>query len=216
MHSSPTMPSEPKSLPPPRTGEDAWVRQTVRSFQQHEQREAAYQRLFQTYFPAVRRFFARKGLGAEDCLDLTQETFLRIYKGLGDFRGDSRFDTWLYRVARTTHLKHLRHRKAGKRDGEEVSADGLEEGGGSPFIDRPRQLRRVLSEERRRALMTAIQGLPDQGRRCLLLYVERDLKYREIATVMNLSIETVKVHLFRARKRLRETLGDDFMEELDA
>jgi len=59
-------------------------------------------------------------------------------------------------------------------------------------------------------LRSAVEQLPEQMRKCLTLRIDQELKYREIATVLRLSPETVKVHLMRARQRLREELGDYF------
>lgn len=69
-------------------------------------------------------------------------------------------------------------------------------------------LDQALRSERREVLRRAIEELPDQMRRCTELRVYQDLSYREIAAVMRRSIETVKVHLFQARKKLKESFGD--------
>src|SRR4051794_29414749 len=81
------------------------VEQAVRRFQAGENRQEAFRFLYETYFRAIERFFSRKGLPPEDCLDLTQETFLGIYKGLDGYESRQRFTGWLYRVATTTYLK---------------------------------------------------------------------------------------------------------------
>lgn len=194
-----------------------WLSEAVERFQTEEGRgrEEAFRALFRTYFPAVRRFFARKGLAAEDQLDLAQETFLRVYEGLGSFRGEARFDTWMYRIASTTYLKHLRRGRAGKRSGEEIAEEALEDSGRTLFTEPPGQLTDLLAGERRRRLVDAVALLPDQQRRSLLLYVQQGLKYREIAVVMQLSIQTIKAHLFQARQRLRRELGEGFLEEIE-
>jgi len=74
----------------------------------------------------------------------------------------------------------------------------------------------LLRQERARLVRTAIDQLPEQMRRCLVLRVYQDLRYREIAAVLRLSPETVKVHFFQARRRLHRELGDYFGEELPA
>ena len=73
----------------------------------------------------------------------------------------------------------------------------------------------ALDHERSRLLREAIERLPEQMRKCLMLRVYQDLKYREIAVVVRLSIETVKAHLFAARRRLQQELGDYFHDALD-
>lgn len=179
----------------------------IDAFQAGEDREDAFRVIFDAYFPAVRRFFARKGLPPQDCLDLTQETFVGIYRGLGRYRREARFETWLFKIATTAFLKKLRAGATGKRRGEEIAADDLALG--EPAMAAPGdQLARVLDGEARARLRAAVAELPEQMRQCMTLRVYHDLKYREIAAVMRISIETVKVHLFQARKRLRERLDD--------
>jgi RNA polymerase sigma-70 factor, ECF subfamily len=78
------------------------VERAIRRFQEGIDREGAFRFLYETYFRAIERFFARKGLSPEDCLDLTQETFLGIYKGLDGYEHRQRFAAWLYRAASST------------------------------------------------------------------------------------------------------------------
>ncbi len=193
----------------------AAVEAAVARFQSRTDREESFRWLYQTYFPAIERFFARKGIPPEDCLDLTQETFLGIYRGLDVFRSDARFETWLYRVATSTYLKSLRTGATAKRKGRSVPLDdGLasEAALGSPAD----QLEGVIEDERAQAMAAAVRRLPDQMRKCLTFRLYQQLAYREIAEVMKLNIETVKVHLFKARKRLKEDLHEYTLEELDA
>jgi len=192
---------------------DAGVAEAVSRFQSGIDREESFKRLYMTFFPAIRRFFARKGMSSEDCLDLTQETFLGIYRGLDGFRSDARFETWLYRVATTTYLKSLRADATAKRAGREVPMEesvAAEAALESPAV----QLEGVLRDERSQAMEAAVQELPEQMRKCLTLRLYHQLAYREIAEVMKLNIETVKVHLFKARKKLKESLRGYALEGL--
>ena len=150
-------------------------------------------------------FFSKRGFPGQDCLDLTQETFLGIYRGIGTFRRDARFETWLFKVATNAFRKRLRWGTAGKRTGEEVPLDAEPAGG-------PATGEGMFQRERARLLRDAVGRLPEQMRKCLILRVYHELKYREIATVLRLSPETVKVHLFQARRRLQEELGDYFRD----
>ena len=179
----------------------------IRRFQSGDDREGAFRFLYERFFPPVRRFFARKGLPPEDCLDLTQDTFLRVYKGLEGYEHRQRFAAWLFRVATTTYLKRLRRFRAAKRRGVEVEKDALDSPANLLPVDPP-QLDGAIGEQRRRALRAAIAALPDQQRDCLTLRLVHQLSYAEIATVKKLSQEAVKAHLFRGRRRLREELGD--------
>jgi RNA polymerase sigma-70 factor (ECF subfamily) len=192
------------------------IAQAIRRFQggRGAEREAAFRLLYETYFRALQRFFARRGLSADDGLDLTQETFLGIYKGLEAYEHRERFEAWLYRVADTTFLKWRRRAATAKRSAVEVSRDAMDQPE-SIAATPARQLGGLLAEERRHALRAAVEELPEQMRDCLTLRLYHDLAYRDIAMVKKISIETVKAHLFRARKKLEERLAGFVWEDSD-
>ena len=201
------------SLEVPEAGSDL-VEQAIRRFQEGSDRQGAFRFLYETYFRAIERFFARKGLPPQDCLDLTQETFLGIYKGLDGYEHRQRFTAWLYRAATTIYLKRLRTAATAKRAVVEVSRDGMEHPEATLAVPGP-QLDGLLDEERWRALRAAVAELPEQMRDCLTMRLYHQLSYAEIATVKKISIETVKAHLFRARQKLRQTLADFALEDLE-
>ena len=189
------------------------VQGLVEQLQAGASREEAFRRLFDLYSPRLHHFFSRRGFPPQDCLDLTQETFLGIYRGVGGFRRDASFETWLFRIATNAYRKHLRWGSAGKREGAVVA---LEDAGGTAetlaAADGPVPGEEMLARERSRLLRQAIERLPEQMRKCLILRIDQELKYREIAKLMRLSPETVKVHLFKARRRLQEELGPYFQD----
>src|SRR5215510_16320609 len=80
-------------------------------------REEDFRCLFDLFYPRVYHFFLKRGFSPQDCLDLTQETFLGIYRGIGTFRRDARFETWLFKVATNAFRKRLRRGTADKRTG---------------------------------------------------------------------------------------------------
>jgi RNA polymerase sigma-70 factor (ECF subfamily) len=174
--------------------------------------EESFQLLFDRFYWPLFRFFEGRGFAKEECQDLIQETFLRVHRGIGEFRGEARWSHWLFRIAANTAVKALRHRTAAKRAGPTVSWE--EEGGeqapagASPVAPAP--LRRLLDQERKELLSRAIDGLPAQMRRCVRLRVFQDLDYEEIAEVLQISPSTVKVQLFKARKRLQAGLQEFF------
>ena len=193
---------------------DGRVEQAIRAFQAGTDPEGAFRVLYETYFHPLQRFFARKGVPPEERLDLTQETFLGIYRGLKGYEHRQRFAAWLYRAATTVFLKRLRRAATAKRSAVEVSRDGME--APEPTLAVPgRQLDEMLDEERRRSLRAAVAELPEQMRDCLTLRLYHQLAYHEIATVKRISIETVKAHLFRARKKLQESLAGMALEGLE-
>lgn len=175
-----------------------------------------FRRVFELYYRPLFEFFKNRGLSPEDCRDLTQETFLGIYSGIGSFRRQAGFETWLFKIATNAFRRWLRWRSAGKRAATEISLDDME---GSedrkrpePVAADPSPVEEILDKEQVRIVREAIVRLPDQMRRCLLLRVERGLKYREIALTLGLSVQTVKVHIHQARKRLKKELD---LEEAD-
>lgn len=184
----------------------------VRAFQAGRSPEESFRRIYERYFRSLLGFFSRKGFKQEDCFDLTQETFVGIYQGLEAYHHEDRFEAWLYRIATTTYLKKIRAGSAAKRSGTEISKDAGDLPG-KALASRGGQLADLLDAERLSRLSAAIEGLPPQMRRCLSLQLGHDLSYREIAAVLKLSVETVKAHLARARKKLREELGDGLGDE---
>ena len=201
-------------------GDDQRVRReqidrAVAAFRQGVEKEQNFRRLYDTFYDPVRYFLAKRVSSREDCLDLTQETFLRVYRGLEGYRGDAQFGTWVFRIAYNTYLKWLRRLKI-EEASSEASIRGSDEAEIAAWeyderiaVSAERSpLEKTLRVERRQVLRRAIDELPDQMRRCTQLRIYQDLSYREIAVVIRRSIETVKVHLFQARKKLKDSFGE--------
>ena len=191
------------------------VEHAIAEFQRGVNRERNFRILFDAYYEPACHFLARRVSAPEDRLDLTQETFLRVYRGLEGYRGEAQFGTWVFRIAFNTYLKWLRRAKSDDKRPDAVK--GAEELEGAWDDDQPiavstaeSPLDQVLLGERRQALRRAIEELPEQMRRCTELRIYHDLSYREIAVVMRRSIETVKVHLFQARKKLKGSFDDEW------
>ena len=139
--------------------------------------------------------------GAED---VAQETFVRAWRGLGRFRGESSFKTWLYRIATNvarTHLdRHGRQARIADRSLDD-EAEPLQAGDvPSPAPDAETSL------VRREAIDRALSELPDELRLALVLRDVEGLDYKEIAGVTGAPIGTVESRIFRARRRLRTLL----------
>jgi RNA polymerase sigma-70 factor (ECF subfamily) len=134
---------------------------------------------------------------ADDAADFVQDVFVKAYRALGSFRGRSKFSTWLYRVAYNTALNAARRRR------EYLSlAEDLE----TPNDDAPE--RQALRGAARTAVARAVAELPERFRVCLDLYFFYGLSYPEIETVTGFPVNTIKSHVFRAKKLLRDELRD--------
>lgn len=191
----------------------------VERWQQGIDPEENFRKIFHYYSRIIYKFFAKRGFNEAECEDLVQETFLRVHRNLDSFRGDAQFGTWLFQVSANVYKNELRSRTAQKRDAQEVSLeDGEPHGSGmggagiSLELKEEGPLEDMLTDERSEVLRRAMADLPPQMRRCVELRVNQDLKYREIAVLMGVSIDTVKAHLFQARQLLKARLGNYFAE----
>ena len=194
---------------------DDSVLQLIQQIQAGIRVEETFEKLFRRFWPLLHTFFVRKGFSAEESRDLTQEVFLRVFKSIDTFRGESRFEGWLWRIADNIYSNELRRRKTEKRQAIERSLDApTDEPSPALEITTPdlNPEEQILRQQGLARLRAAFQELPDQMRRCCILRYEKGLKYKEIAVVMKISIETVKAHLHQARKRLMALLG---LEEPD-
>lgn len=193
----------------PPTSATANVERAVERFQAGIDRDGSFRLLFEAHYRRVRRFFLRRGFSAEDSLDLTQETFLRIYTGLETYRGEGPFAAWLFQVAANVYRKRLRRASTAKRSGLEVPLPREGEPGREPVDDsaagRPEE--RMLDREQQERLRRAIAELSDQRRRCVVLWAYHGLTYSQIAVAMHLSLGTVKAHLAQAKQKLQEHFG---------
>jgi RNA polymerase sigma-70 factor (ECF subfamily) len=142
----------------------------------------------------------------DEAMDVAQEAFIKAYKAIGRFRGDSAFYTWIYRIAINTAKNHL---VAGKRrppkgdiDAQEAeqydAADSLREYG-TPE-------RMLLKEEIKETIASAIEDLPDDLRTAITLRELEGLSYEEIAETMDCPIGTVRSRIFRARDAIDSKL----------
>ncbi|HTG35617.1 MAG TPA: RNA polymerase sigma factor [Thermoanaerobaculia bacterium] len=192
------------------------VEAIFRQLQDGTGREESFRLLFDRFYRPLFRFFEHREFSTEECQDLIQETFLRVHRGVGAFRGEARWEHWLFRIAANTAIKAVRHRAAAKRAGQTVSWEGEDVGDPPPTVahgpEAPAPLRRLLGKEMKERLSQAIAGLPPQMRRCVRLRVFQDLDYDEIAEALQISPSTVKVQLFKARKRLQMELEDSFAD----
>ena len=130
---------------------------------------------------------------AEDAADFTQDVFLRCYRGLASFKGRSKFSTWLYRIAYNTAVNSIKRRKEYNSLSEEPI---MEEG--------PEQ--HLLQHAAAQAVRLAVKELPEKYRVCIDLYFFYDCSIKEIEVITGIPENTIKSHVFRAKKILRGKL----------
>ena len=171
---------------------------------------SAFDILVAKYQHKVAKLVMRYVRDHAEALDVTQEAFLKAYRALPGFRGDSAFYTWLYRIAINTAKNYL---VAAKRrpldyDLDLQNPDQYELHGRLSDRDTPEGA--LLSEEIRETVNQAIEALPPDLRTAIMLRELEGMSYEEIATAMECPVGTVRSRIFRAReaidKRLRPLL----------
>ncbi len=168
---------------------------------------SAFDELMDRYEQKVYNLAMRMTGNPEDAYDMAQEAFLRVFKSLHRFRGNSSFSTWLYRVASNVCLDFLRKRKRSpvyisideSLTGEDGEYQRQFEDGYSPD---PEEL--VSRVEMQEAIQEQIGTLSDDHRLVILLRDAQGRTYQEIADILQISIGTVKSRLYRARRELRD------------
>lgn len=175
--------------------------------------------VFCKYRDRVQRFFENRGISPEEARDLTQDTFLRVFRSEARLDNRAQLEAWLFEIARNVRANALRAKATLKRAASVVSLDETDrdreskEGTKSVSVSvsgEPDALMSVITREQLRILRQALSELPEQMRQCVRLRLKDELKYKEIAEAMKISIETVKTHLHQAKKRLRPLLEPHF------
>ena len=170
----------------------------------------AFDLLVVKYQQKVANLIARYMRDSSEVLDVTQEAFLKAYRALPGFRGDSAFYTWLYRIGINTVKNHLvaQGRRPPGDDLEAEVAEQMDMGGRLREHATPE--RELLTDEIARTVQAALDDLPDDLRTAIVLREIEGMSYEEIADAMECPIGTVRSRIFRAReaidKRLRPLL----------
>ena len=139
--------------------------------------------------------------------DVAQEAFIKAYKGLARFRGDSAFYTWLYRIAINTAKNYLvaQGRRTPTTDIDAQDAEQF--GGDSALKEYASPERQLLSDEIEKTVFDAIEALPDDLRTAITLREIEGMSYEEIAEAMDCPIGTVRSRIFRAREAIDKKLS---------
>lgn len=162
-----------------------------------EGRAEAFDRLVERHRRSVYQLCYRFVGNHEDASDLSQDVFVRVYRGLGRFRGDASFSTWLYRIGVNVCLTRVTARTPAT---EPLEAESR--------VDRqaPDPAAGIARAQRARQVRAAIASLPARQRTVLILRVYQDLPHREIAALLGTSVGSVKANFFHALANLKKRL----------
>jgi RNA polymerase sigma-70 factor (ECF subfamily) len=158
----------------------------------------AFSELVDRYRAPVVRLAYRLTRDPDEAKDIAQDSFLRAYRRIGEFRPDRPFARWLFVIARNASLDAIRRRR------RLVLVDSSDT---RPEDPGPEEL--ALLSDRATRVHAALEALPQKYRSVLELYYVSELRYREIALELDIPIGTVKTYISRAKRRLRDNLEGD-------
>jgi len=173
-----------------------------------------FEELVRRHERLVRHIVMPMAGSVEDGEDLLQDVFMKVYAHLGTFRFESKLSTWIGNIAfnAATHHRAMRLREKGGGTGTLEVVPGLpDRGPGRPDIEAtpdeaPSPVETLVRAEERRRLREAVMLLPEIQRSILLLFHQDEQTLGEIGAMLELPVNTVKSHLFRARRKLKELL----------
>jgi len=172
----------------------------------------AFELLVSKYQRKLARLLSRFIRDSTEVEDVTQEAFIKAYRALPSFRGDSAFYTWLYRIGINTaknYLVAMGRRAPTTTDIDTEEAEGFEEGEQLRDLNTPEN--ELMSRQVAETVNQTLAGLPEELRTAITLREIEGLSYEDIANIMNCPIGTVRSRIFRAREaiaaRLRPLLG---------
>jgi RNA polymerase sigma-70 factor (ECF subfamily) len=180
-------------------------RQLVQRAQRGDKR--AFELLVEKYQRKLGRLLARYVRDPSEVEDVTQEAFIKAYRALPGFRGDSAFYTWLYRIGINTaknYLMALGRRAPTSTEVEAEDAEGYETGEQLRDINTPESI--LLSKEIAATVNATIEELPEELRTAIQLREIEGMSYEDIARIMDCPIGTVRSRIFRAREAIAERL----------
>lgn len=180
-------------------------RQLVTRAQRGDKR--AFELLVEKYQRKLARLLSRFIRDPAEVEDVTQEAFIKAYRALPAFRGDSAFYTWLYRIGINTaknYLMAMGRRAPTSTEVEADEAEGFDEGEQLRDINTPESV--LLSKEIAETVTSTIEKLPEELRIAIQLREIEGMSYEDIAKVMDCPIGTVRSRIFRAREAIAQQL----------
>lgn len=178
--------------------------------------EIRFKAIFDEYHPKILRYLVRI-VGPNDAEDLTQEVFERVSRGLSGFQGQSSLSTWIYRIATNAAIDRTRSAPYRyEREHRPLEDEMAHDASGVPVTPTPTVTDRlVIRKQMSDCVNEFIDNLPPDYRTVIVLSEMEGMANKEIAEILNISLDTAKVRLHRARARLREALkqGCDFYHD---
>lgn len=169
--------------------------------------QKAFNLLVSKYHRRVGRLLSRMVKNQEDIEEVVQETFIKAYRAIGNFRGDSAFYTWIYRIAINTAknlLVNQGKRPTALKEGVDEDGETFEDNLALSNIDTPESL--YQTKQIGEAVNAAMEDLPEDLRTAIVMREIDGLSYDEIAQVMGCPIGTVRSRIFRAREAIAERI----------
>ncbi len=165
-----------------------------------------FQAIYQIFNEKIRRYLARI-VGETEAEDLAQEVFVKVSRGLKDFRRESSLSTWIYKIATNTALDRVRARSLQRENLD--TRQGNDEGEGEEEYvltedHKPSLEASLIKKEMHDCIRGMVEGLRENYRTVLILSDFEELTSTEIAGILGISSDTVKIRLHRARTRLRK------------
>lgn len=164
--------------------------------------KAAYDLLVLKYQQRIVNLVSRFVRNQSDALDVTQEAFIKAYRALPKFRGDSAFYTWLYRIAVNTAKNYLASQARRPTDSDYDVSEIEQIEGGDALKEQATPENLLMKDQLQSTVLKAIENLPDDLRSAIMLREVEGLSYEEIAQVMECPIGTVRSRIFRARESI--------------
>ena len=167
----------------------------------------AFELLVSKYQRKLGRLLSRFIRDPTEVEDVTQEAFIKAYRALPSFRGDSAFYTWLYRIGINTaknYLVAMGRRAPTTTDIDSEEADGFEDGDQLRDLNTPEN--EMMSRQVAETVNQTLEELPEELRTAITLREIEGLSYEDIANIMNCPIGTVRSRIFRAREAIAERL----------
>ena len=167
----------------------------------------AYGLLVQKYQRKLGRLLSRFIRDQAEVEDVVQEAFIKAYRALPNFRGDSAFYTWLYRIGINTaknYLVAMGRRPQTSNEIEVEDAENFEDGDELRTVDTPET--ELMTKEIAKTVQLAIESLPEDLKTAIVLREIEGMSYEEIAVMMDCPIGTVRSRIFRARESIAERL----------